>query len=105
MTPRQAAEYRDEVARMKLADVEQKRSDTRAALDAAKAAKPTRKRKPRAKAQPATLPAKVDVMPPATPREASLVAVLLRHVCVDSVIDRERHALGVARMVLNAGVR
>lgn len=50
------------------------------------------------------LPPKSAPTPPATPAEAELAARLLPHVCRESVIDRERHALNVARSLFALGL-
>lgn len=94
MNARQQAEYRDDLARHGIALQDASRAEARQAEMARK--KRAYKRRPKQ----VTLPPKSGPMPPATDLEAELAARLLPHVAPESPLDRERHALGVARMIL-----
>lgn len=97
----QRAELRDSIARSRLdAEREAKQRNREWALEKA-APGPAKKRRLRKKVE---LPPKSEGQP-RKPKavEMSLAECLLPHVCVDSVVDRRAHALGVARMVLNMG--
>lgn len=100
MTPRQAAEYRDELARRGIA-LQEREKAIRKATQAAKRI-PTRRRK---HVIPEPLPPRSQPPRKPTSAEQALADRLIKHVCPDSVIDRQAHALGVARMLLNMGVR
>lgn len=97
MNARQQAEYRDELARMRLAD----------SGEAKKAARDPEKKRPKRAYRLRPVCSQftpLDYLPPVTPpvthAEAALVERLLEHICEESAVDRERHALGIARMIL-----
>lgn len=100
-TMTQRAELRDAAARSLIEYREERAATARLRAEERKAeraaAKMPRKRKP----DPSPLPPKSEPVTPAVSEtEAELALRLLPHVCAESVIDRERHALCVARTVL-----
>lgn len=101
MTPLQKAEYRDWVARSRIAVADARKATARAAVDA----KPKRPGKKKRRT-PAPLPPRSEAASearPRTPAELALAEKLLPHLCRDSVVDLHRHAVGVARMILQGG--
>ena len=92
MNARQAAEYRDEIARMRATAAADRRRQARAEA----AARPKRPYKRR----PAGLPPRSMPQKPPTAAQQALADRLLAHVSRESVVDRRQHALGVARMIL-----
>jgi hypothetical protein len=101
-TAAQRSELRNAIARSRLEYVEQraesaKRWQQQRRLERAEQAKlkpPTRHRRKQ------TLPAKSDPPFKPTREEEELADRLMAHIAVDSILDRRRHALGVARMII-----
>lgn len=103
-TAAQRAELSDAAARARLEYARERdqrakewaenRRQERAELRALNPPKP-RKRRPRK-----TLPTKSEPMFKPTREEETIAERLIPHIATDSVIDRRRHALGVARMIV-----
>lgn len=103
MNAQQWAEYRDGVARAKLAYEEHQKRERRRQEGRPALAEPRKRRRRRSPSAVSDVP-----MPPRASRlvardesEAQFAARLRLELCPDSVIDLEQHALGVARMVAN----
>lgn len=105
-TAEQRAELRDAAARSRVeAQAEHRRlarlAQQRKAAERADArllAPPGRRRRKSV----ALAPPKTATLPPPTLAERDLADRLLPHLCRESVVDRDRHALCVARAVLHA---
>lgn len=101
-TPLQRAELRDAAARSLIEYRLERAAAARLRAEARRAERVTTTR-PREPKIAAPLPPRSERPPAATPTAASLAAKLLPHVCAESVIDRERHALCVAQTILKLG--
>lgn len=90
-----AARSRLEYTQQREAKAKEWQAERKAARAEARAANPPkqRKRKP-------PLPAKSEPMWTPTQAEEALADRLMVHIATDSTIDRRRHALGVARLIL-----
>lgn len=97
-TPEQRRELRDAIARSR-ADAEKDRAARDRQWKEEQQAARRLARQPRKSARP-VLPTKSERLRAPTAAETALADRLLPHVCPDSPIDRPRHALSVARMVL-----
>lgn len=95
-TAAQRAELGDAMARSRVEAHEEHMRHARQAQDA----RAGERAKTRPKRRREVLPPKTSELRPPTSAESDLADRLLPHLCRESVIDRDRHALCVARTIL-----